>query len=581
MTRRLLLAVGVALLPALVACGVRMPTSGGVVEAGPGPQTTRVPGISIDPRPPQRGASPTEIVQGFLDAMLATPAQTRAAQQFLTQDARTSWNPGQATILYTEKGVARGEPADIAVDLTGAYRLDARGAWQGAVPAAGRHLSFGLRQEDGEWRIASAPNALIVPISWFEARFTQLSLYFFDPTGRVLVPEPVFVPRGNQLATTLVRDLVAGPSPELAGIVRSFLPPGVGEGLSVPVDEDGTADIALTAGPDQLTQPTPQALTLLTAQLAWTLRQDPTVSSIKLSIAGRAVQLPGGRAQFSVSDGPEYDPAGYRASSEMFGLDDRGRLVSGRAPRLTAVSGPFGARSAGLRSVAVDLTGEHAAGVTTGGSAVQLAAVHADGESRTVARGRDFLRPAWDVAGRLWLVDRSRSGAEVSYVDGEGQQHPIDLPGVSGRDIGRFLVSRDGTRLVAVRRDVAGDRLVVSRMRSDEDGRMVAATATTPISPDEKAPMRIQDIAWSSPTTVWLLHHLTGATQVRAVAVDGSSAAFPAQPIIVADDVEALLSSPVADQGAYGVIGTQLRGLTGDTRDATLDGPVTALGFVG
>jgi hypothetical protein len=580
MTRRLLVALVVAaLLPALAAC-VGMPTSGEVVEAGPGPQTTRVPGISIDPRPPQRGASPTEIVQGFLDAMLATPTQTRSAQQFLTKGARTSWDPAQATLVYDEKGVARGGPRGVSVDLTGAYRLDGRGAWQGAVPPSGSRLSFSLALEAGQWRIASAPNALIVPISWFEARFTQLSLYFFDPTGQVLVPEPVFVPRGNQLATTLVRDLVAGPPPELAGVVRSFLPPGVGEGLSVPVDADGTANITLT-GPDEPGQPTPQALTLLTAQLGWTLRQDPSVTSIRLSIGGRSVQLPGGRGEFSVSDGPEYDPAGYQTSAQMFGLDDRGRLVSGQPPTLTPVSGVLGTRDAGLRSVAVDMDGERAAGVTTSGTAVHLAAVREGTAVTTVATGTDLLRPAWDVAGRLWLVDRTAAGARVSYVDADGVRRPVDVRGVTGTDIVRFLVSRDGTRLVAVRRGDGGDRLVVSRLRSDDEGRILSATRARQISPVETAPMRIQDIAWGTPTTVLLLHRLSGATQLRANSVDGSSAAFPAQPIVVADSVDALLSSPVDGQGAYGVFGTQMRGLTGDTRDSVLDGPVTSLGFVG
>ena len=54
--------------------------------------------------------------------------------------------------------------------------------------------------ENGEWRIAEAPDALIVPETWFEQRFRQVSLYFFDPSAQILVPEPVFVPRGDQLA---------------------------------------------------------------------------------------------------------------------------------------------------------------------------------------------------------------------------------------------------------------------------------------------------------------------------------------------------------------------------------------------
>ena len=102
-----------------------------------------------------------------------------------------------------------------------------------------------MTTEDGEFRIAAAPDALIVPESWFEQRFRQVSLYFFDPTAEILVPEPVFVPRGEQLATTLIKGLLRGPSPELARVSRSFIPPGLTFGLSVPVSDDGVADISL------------------------------------------------------------------------------------------------------------------------------------------------------------------------------------------------------------------------------------------------------------------------------------------------------------------------------------------------
>lgn len=559
---------------------VSMPTRGRVVEAGPATRAAPLPGIAIDARPPQRGATPTEVVQGFLDAMLATPMQTRSAQQFLTPDARSSWEPGRATIVYGSRTL-RGPGAEVSVTLGGAYRLDARGAWQGGLSDGARRLGFRLARVAGQWRIAEAPDALIVPVSWFEARFTQQALYFFDPAGQVLVPEPVFVPRGSQLATSLVRGLVAGPSASLAGTVRSFLPPGVGEGLSVPVDAAGTADIALTAAGDAPRQLSPQTLTLVTAQLGWTLRQDPSIKAVRLSIGGRAVQLASGRSEFSVEEGPEYDPAGYQTTAQMFGLDPEGRLVSGQPPRLAPVSGPFGRRGYAARTVVADLDGTRAAEVSTSGTVLRVGPVR-EGRARprVAMTGTDLLRPAWDVAQRLWVVDATRRGARVSYVAGR-RVREVRVPGITGARVGRFLVSRDGTRLVAVRRDPEGDRVVVSRLRSDEEGRIVGASPAVVISAAESAPLRIKDIAWSSPTTVLLLHQLSEGTQLRSVAVDGSSAAFPDQPVIVADRVDALLSSPVAGQGAYGVFGTQMRGLTGDTRDSVLEGPVTSLGFAG
>ena len=99
--------------------------------------------------------------------------------------------------------------------------------------------------ENGEYRIAGAPNALIVPETWFEQRFREVSLYFFDPTATILVPEPVFVPRGDQLTTALVKGLLRGPGPDLDRVARSFIPPGLDYGCPVTVSDAGVAEISL------------------------------------------------------------------------------------------------------------------------------------------------------------------------------------------------------------------------------------------------------------------------------------------------------------------------------------------------
>jgi len=564
-----------------------MPTSGKVSDAGPTAESTRVTGISIDPRPPQPGASPAEIVQGFLDAMLATPIQTRSAQQFLTSDERGAWSPGQGTIIYGDPNPRiETSGSRVSVYLTDAHRLDARGAWEGALPPAESTLGFTMAQEDGQWRIAAAPDALVVPASWFKDRFAQLSLYFFDPTGRVLVPEPVFVPRGNQLATTLVRDLLQGPSPALSGVERSFFPPGVSPGLSVPVDADGTADVVLTGDASEVSAPGPQALTMMAAQLAWTLRQDPTVSGIRVTLGDRVVQLAGGRTRFTVDDGPEYDPAGYQTSPQLFGLAENGLLVSGQPPTLTPVPGPFGRSAAGLRDVAVDLDGQVVAGVSADGTRILRSRVQASSDGggdpvTVVDNGRDLLRPAWDVAGRLWVVDNRRRGAQVSYVGGDGQRHRVDVPEVSGGVVRRFLVSRDGSRFVAVVAGESSDRLLVSRIQSDESGVVLGAGPALDLTGADETPMKIRDIAWLTPTSVMVLHQLPEAAQLRTVAVDGSSVAFSGSAVLVADQIEGLVGSPVAGRGTYGLSDETLVGLTGDTPDATLDTPVTTLGYVG
>ena len=84
-----------------------------------------------------------------------------------------------------------------------------------AAAADQRSLDFPMALEDGEWRIAEAPDALIVPESWFEQRFRQVSLYFFDPSA----PDPgaragVRASAASSSTTALTEALLRGPGPE-------------------------------------------------------------------------------------------------------------------------------------------------------------------------------------------------------------------------------------------------------------------------------------------------------------------------------------------------------------------------------
>ena len=179
----------------------------------------------------------------------------------------------------------------------------------------------------------------------------------------------------------------------------------------MPVSADGVADIALKGdgGPQ-----TTQAIELMLAQFAWTLRQEPAIRALRMSIGGQQIQLPGGVSEVSVDQGAAYDPTGFQASSLLYGLRD-GLLVSGTAGALDAVDGPFGEqrlrppldrgqprRDPGGRGVRRRPHGAAGAGPRAGRDVRQV-----------VSGATDLLRPAWDFADRLWLVDRTPGGARV------------------------------------------------------------------------------------------------------------------------------------------------------------------------
>jgi hypothetical protein len=579
--RRTLLVVAAMAAAAVLSGCVGMPTDGPVVETRSGGDDAGQPGVYIDPRPPQTGDTRAGIVQGFLDAMTATPIQTNTAREFLTEDAAASWTPEDETITYAGTPRVSEDGVGVSVSLSDPDRLDAQGAWQGPLPRERHTLEFPMAFENGEWRIDRAPDALIVPESWFARRYRQVSLYYFDPTASILAPEPVYVPTGKQLATALTQALLLGPGQGLDRVLRSFIPPGLTVNLSVPISEEGIADVPLKGDAGSLTH---QSIELMLAQLAWTLRQEPEVEALRVSINGEPVPLPGGVSAYRVDGGGEYDPAGWQASPLIYGLRD-GRLASGAGGSLEPVSGPMGTDALGLRSVGVSLTATRTAGVTEDGSSVIIAPVSGsdDGRARTIVTGAtDLLKPAWDASDRMWLVDRTAAGAEVSYVD-ERRRHELDVPGISGRQVRSFLVSRDGTRLIAVVRRPAGDEILLSRIARDRSGRVLWATPARPISGEPDRDLPVRAIAWRRPTLLAILSPFAATSslaQLQSASVDGSPAADGSSTTIPGP-LRSLAGSPASGDPLLGVSRHALVSLPDRRQTLPLEDGTTAVTYVG
>ena len=577
---RTLRAAGAVLVAALLAGCVQMPTSGPVEESEGTGITEDVPGISFDPRPPQAGQATSEIIDGFFEAMTATPVKTSVARQFLSREAAEAWVPEQQIITYAELGDATAGTS-VRVPLADVNTYDARGAWQRTT--AGTTLSIGLVKEDGEWRIDEVPDALIVPESWFDDWYERASLYYFDPTTEVLVPEPVFVPRGEQFASSLVRGLLTTSSADLQDVARSYFPPGTTHGLSVPI-VSGVAEVSLSGDPDAVDELTTQRML---AQLVWTLRQEPRIGAVQLSIGGRTIVGPSGSPQVNLQFGSAYDPNGVPASTDLYALD-RGRVVAGRMGELAPTLGPLGQEDSGvdLRSIGVNLAGARVAGVTATGSELVVAPTEAPtGEVAAVVVGAvDLAAPHWDYRDRIWVLDRNGGSARVLQVV-DGAAGEVEVPGLTGRRLSELIVSRDGSRLAAVVRRGATDQVVAVRIRYDAAGSVVGFTEPRPLSLPAEDPARIRDVAWRSPTTVSVLRDIItdDLAQVRTVSVDGAPGEISTGGATsLRGRSRTLVSTPVDLVEVYAVARRSVYSLTRPEREVPDLAPgLTSLTYVG
>jgi hypothetical protein len=520
MTTLRLRLLGVALLAvALCACST-LPVTGDVHSDPAGSEEATDQAPYFAPPGPGKEDSPEEIVRGFLLAMQANPPSTAVARSFLTSRAKATWRPGQGTVVYDAPTIET-VGGQVIARLRGAHQLSPHGVWLDGTTSTTATYSLSLVQEGGHWRIDNPPNVLAVPTSYFSSLFVPFDIYWFDHTGTVLVPTTVYVPRGEETATNLVRGLLAGPPPAQKDVTVSAFPAHADLDFAVVVNDAGIAEVPL--GPEVLRLP-PADLNRLVVQLAWTLRQVPGIDRLRITVDGAPVALPDGRIDVSVSAGADYDPLASR-QRDLLAISG-GRVVRDDSDRGVPIAGPFGQVGYALRSLAWNARDHLVAAVAANGRRAYVAPDRgstAANRVQTVVDGAtDLLRPTYDRFGGLWLVDNARSGAVVHVVR-NGRDRVIAVPGVSGRRISAFTVTRDGASLVAVLAGGTNPTLEVSGLDRRPDGRVEQATPARALqlSGADLGPGR--DVTQNGATSVALLTHPpAGPDQISYVQLDGS-----------------------------------------------------------
>lgn len=565
-TARRVLAALTALAAVLVLAGCATLPESGAVHRQPAAEPDLPQGAPyFNPPGPAKDGTPAAIVSGFLVAMLANPMTTSVAREFLSTHAKGTWKPNRSTIVYDAFTVLP-TSTGTRVRLADTRRLDSRGGWLGDPPGRSQTLDLRLVSEKGQWRIDNPVNALVVQTSFFDRSFSRFNLYFYDQTGRVLVPDPVFIPQGEQTATNLVRGLLAGPGRTISDVSRSALPARTDLDLSVVVTESGVAEVPLSR---ELLKAGPGELARAVDQLAWTLRQIPDIERVRVTVGGAPVPLSGGRLDVPVTSGGSYDAALRTDTARLWGL--RGGRVSDLATGSDPVPGPLGGVGFALRTIAVSEAPRRIAAVSSNGTTVFVGSAEADGggggdqATRPVTTGTDVLRPSYDLFGDLWLVDRTARGARVLVVR-DDKVRELRVPGVTGADVAAFSVARDGSRLaVAYAGSPAPALRVVDILRTDE-GIVSGAGRSHSFVTGDSDRARVVDVGWRDPATLAVLSRPTAETsRVSYVSYDGSPPApSETDPSVFRGAAQAMVVDPDAD--------LPLRLITPDQRLYTLSG---------
>ncbi len=488
--------VAIAVAAALItsACAT-IPTSGPVIE-GPeldGGSTDQV--IRVIARPPERGMSPAQIVSGFVQASASFEDDHAIARRYLTPEAAATWRPEFGTTVYDGTPVLSVEGAadpDVAasstieLSATEAGRISADGRYQVSSATRKVNASFTVTTVDGQWRISNLPAGLLLSRADVDRAFRSFNIYFFNPDFTSLVPDPrLFATGGAPAATTLARALLDGPSEWLAPGVRTAFPDGSSLAIDAVPVSDGIASIDL----DPLTRLTDDVTRqAMSAQLAWTLRQIPSIRALDINAGGQLLQVPGVATPQPIDAWPLVNP-------NLMPPDTRAFVIAATGVRAISDAGSFpvpgaaGDNEPPLTAIAIDMDQSRIAGLTNRASVVTLSLSEG---AQAVAAEADpgQSRPTFGGDVQPWFVD---SDGVVRRLSDDGVATAVPVEGLAPRTIIQSIaLSRDGTKAALVTRRGARATLLLAVVTPREAG----ISLSSPVRVESRL-SEFVDVAWS------------------------------------------------------------------------------------
>jgi hypothetical protein len=530
---RALLAPLAALAAALAVAGcVSVPTAGPVLSYPLAQQTSGQNGqnVQVVAAPPGNNWKPNEIVTGFLTAAAAIGDQQQVAMEYLTPQAAKTWKPLWSANVYSAgpfvqspfyqrqqagtqkrgKSAAKDakkspEEATVSVDGKISAILSGHGTYAAASSSDGpAPQTFQLEKTPGgQWRISSAPSALLLTQGQFTDDYELRNLYFFDPSNHYLVPDPVYVPlqaSTSNLMNRLVYELIFPPKDWLAGGATQTALPAATKIIGVTLS-GGTA--AVNLGGAIATAPAQTQKTLLaqvSSQLLWTLigsgQGGSQVQSVELLVNGKPWSPPSSPNNPVQVQSQAADKPASGASKLFYYVDSAGYLcsrdgVAGNQVQIAKIG-------TGYSQIAVSPDGKYLGALRNG--LLYMGSVNGP---LAKLQGSGYTTISWDPTDNLWTTS---SGQILTFRGGmstaSAQVKPIQARVVpDDGEITAVRIAPDGVRVALV---IDGNELTFGAIGWQQGPRpgLAGAAATIALSPFSVSNVGFTAVTWYGPNNV-------------------------------------------------------------------------------
>lgn len=529
--RTRLTAVGRLLFAALLLAGcATIPTSGQVQEGDV--LVNELDPVYVQQLGPRAGATPLEIVQGFLvEQARGLNDDWATAREYLSGEVQHAWNPTARTVIYSREpellqdggplsagvGVVatpsatastadESVPVAVATSVVVSSTLDPLGRFTEASTGTMEDLLFMVELDaSGEWRITAAEDGIFVSDTYFQSAFRATSLYFPTLDGKYFVPEVRWYPRTNTAAYA-VKGVLAGPSEWLRDSVAVVPPDGTRLAFDSVTVNDGTARVELSS---EVLAATDSARAMLRAQLAAVLVRLPGIREVDLRFGSTEPTI-------KTTVAPARDPAPSLTTPLVLADSSIGQVDGAKVVPVEGLPSLAGIEVAALATDAdLNLV------VLRQGKTAITTVPRADEAALELLTGTNLIAPSIDRFGWLWSGE-GVPGGQLSVVPNAGPATKVEADWLADRTVESIQVSRDGARIAVVSSAGGTSRIDIAAIVRADGGTPVRLSESEIVGAAVPGPGQV---VWVDESTLGVLASgpAQGARTVYLVPLSGHS----------------------------------------------------------